>query len=159
MFDFMLMVHIAAGTICLISGLMAMSFRKKRGRHSVSGEIYHGAYIVIFLTSTLMAVWNWSGSAYLFYIGIFSYALALTGYLAGKRRQKGWIGTHIGGMLGSYIAVITAIIVVNVHKVPMLGDVPILVFWLLPTVIGSPAIYAVGRKYRRKRQPKQPIAS
>ena len=150
MFETLLMVHIIAGFICLVSGLFAMFSRKRNGVHTVSGEVYHGAFVLIFLTSVVMAVMQWESSAYLFFIGIFSYSFALVGYVAGKRKKKGWIIRHIGGMLGSYIAVVTAVIVVNVHKVPFLNELPVLLFWFLPTIIGTPLIRLVGKKYAPK---------
>ncbi len=118
----------------------------------MAGEIYHGFYAVVFITAVVMSVIHWEESAYLFYIGIFSYALALLGYLAAKKRWKNWIGTHIGGMLGSYIGIVTATIVVNVPNIPMLNELPALLFWLLPTIIGTPFIIRVGNKYKPKKK-------
>lgn len=36
-------LHIFAGTVCLITGLLAIMMRKKRGPHTIYGEIYHGS--------------------------------------------------------------------------------------------------------------------
>src|SRR6185437_13499305 len=91
---------------------------------------------------------HWQESAYLFYIGVFSYALALLGYVSVKMRWKNWLGSHIGGMLGSYIGIVTATIVVNVPKIPFLNELPPLLFWLLPTIIGTPLIFIIGKKYQ-----------
>jgi hypothetical protein len=129
-----------------------MSSRKKRGKHTLSGEIYHWSYVLVFITAVVMSIIHWEESAYLFYIGIFSYALALLGYLAPKIRWKNWLGSHIGGMLGSYIGIVTATIVVNVPKIPILNELPPLLFWLLPTIIGTPFIFRVGNKYKPKKK-------
>ena len=91
-------------------------------------------------------------SAYLFYIAIFSYSLALLGYLAAKRRWKNWIGTHIGGMLGSYIGIVTATLVVNATDIPFLNELPILTVWFLPTMIGTPIIFIIGKRYAPRNQ-------
>lgn len=149
MFTLFLITHIVAGFICLISGVFAMSYKKKKGKHTVSGEIYHFSYVLVFISAVIMSIIHWEESAYLFYIGVFSYALALLGYLAGKIRWKNWIGTHIGGMLGSYIGIVTA---VNSPKVPLLNEVPVLFFWFLPTIIGTPFIIKVGNRYKPKRR-------
>jgi hypothetical protein len=125
-----------------------MSSRKRKGKHTVFGEIYHWLYVVVFITAVTMSIIYWEESAYLFYIALFSYALALLGYLSAKMRWNKWVGSHIGGMLGSYIGIVTAAIVVNVPKVPILNELPILLFWLLPTIIGTPLIFIVGKKYR-----------
>jgi flagellar biosynthesis protein FliQ len=101
-----------------------------------------------------MAFIHWSESAYLFYIGLFSYSFALFGYLAKKRKWKNWLGKHIGGMLGSYIAIITAVLVVNGHNIPFIKEIPRIIIWILPTIIGTPLIFRVGMKYTKKKSKK-----
>lgn len=59
-----------------------------------------------------------------------------------------WMYTHIGRMLGAYIATITAFLVVNDQFFPS----P-LIAWLGPTTAGTPLIfYWIGR-YRKKLEP------
>lgn len=147
MFDLVLLLHIVAGVICLITGLLAAASKKKKGSHTTFGEIYHGSYIIVFLTSILMAILHWDESAYLFYIALFSYGLALIGYIAAKVRKRNWLALHIGGMLGSYIGVMTAVLVVNASKIPLLNEIPILLIWFLPTIIGTPIITFISNKY------------
>ncbi|WP_456279492.1 DUF2306 domain-containing protein [Bacillus sp. AK128] len=144
----MLIIHIVTGLICLISGIFAMSYKKRKGKHTVAGEIYHASYVLVFVTSVTMSILHWEESAYLFYIGVFSYALCVLGYVAGKRRWKGWIVSHIGGMLGSYIGIVTATIVVNTPNIPVINEVPVLIFWFLPTIIGTPFIFKVANRYK-----------
>lgn len=60
-----------------------------------------------------------------------------------------WMYTHIGRMLGAYIATFTAFLVVNAHFFPS----P-LIAWLGPTVIGTPLIFYWIRKYQQKMEPK-----
>ncbi|RXJ04545.1 DUF2306 domain-containing protein [Anaerobacillus alkaliphilus] len=151
MFTIFLIIHIVTGFVCLVSGVIAMSSRKKTGKHSLSGEVYHWSYVFVFLTAVFMSMIHWEESAYLFYIGVFSYALAFLGYVASKKRWKNWIVSHIGGMLGSYIGIVTATIVVNIPKIPVLNEVPALLFWLLPTIVGTPFIFRVANKYKPKR--------
>lgn len=69
----------ADGTICLITEALAAMTRKRKGWHTLAGEMYHGGYAAIFVTSVWMAILHWEQSAYLFYIAIFSYGLALFG--------------------------------------------------------------------------------
>ena len=151
-FKTLLIIHILTGIICLITGLGAGFSKKKKGRHTILGEIYHGSFVLVFITAIAMSILHWEESAYLFYIAIFSYALALLGYLAAKRRWKNWIGTHIGGMLGSYIGIVTATLVVNVTDIPYLNELPILIIWFLPTLIGTPIIFFIGRRYAPRNQ-------
>jgi hypothetical protein len=152
LFNVLLITHIFTGAICLISGIIAMSSKKKKGKHSISGEIYHWSYVLVFITALVMSILHWQQSQYLFYIALFSYGLALGGYLAVKKKWKNWIGAHIGGMLGSYIGIVTAILVVNIPSIPGLNELPILIFWFLPTIIGTPLIFKVGNKYDPKKR-------
>ncbi|MBP0726156.1 DUF2306 domain-containing protein [Bacillus sp. RG28] len=149
MFKLFLVLHIITGIICLITGLLAGFSKKRRGKHSFYGEIYHGSYFLVFITAVVMSILHWNESAYLFYIAIFSYSLALLGYIAAKKRWKNWLGSHIGGMLGSYIGIVTATLVVNAKSIPLINNLPILLVWFLPTIIGTPIIIKVGRKYNR----------
>ena len=59
-----------------------------------------------------------------------------------------WMYTHIGRMLGAYIATFTAFLVVNgeFFPSPLIG-------WLGPTVVGTPIIFYWIKKYRQKMEP------
>ncbi|MFD0681232.1 MULTISPECIES: DUF2306 domain-containing protein [unclassified Paenibacillus] len=147
MFSIFLIIHLLTGIICLVSGLFAMFSKKKKGKHTLSGEIYHCSYVIVFVTAIAMSILHWETSQYLFYVALFSYGLALLGYLAAKKKWKNWLGSHIGGLAGSYIGIVTATLVVNVHRIPVLNELPQLLFWFLPTIIGTPIIFIVGKKY------------
>src|SRR5699024_7375630 len=59
---------IFSGAICLVTGLVAAFSKKRRGRHTLFGEIYHGSYVLVFITALVTAVMHWDQSAFLFYI-------------------------------------------------------------------------------------------
>ena len=59
---------------------------------------------------------------------------------------------HIGGMGGSYIALITALLVVNVGEA-----LPIV--WFVPTIVGSPIIAWVINEVDTGRRPRVPLRS
>jgi hypothetical protein len=145
-----LIIHIVTGVICLVTGIFAMSYKKKAGKHTIFGEIYHWSYVFVFITALVMSIIHWQRSQYLFYIALFSYSLAILGYLAVKKKWENWLGFHIGGMLGSYIGIVTATLVVNISSIPVLNQLPILLIWFLPTIVGTPLIFKVGKKYRTK---------
>jgi hypothetical protein len=152
MFQIVLNIHIIAGTVCLITGFISMLSKKKRGKHTRSGELYHWSYVIVFLTSVMMAIIYWEKNAHLFFIAFFSYSFALMGYLAVKNKWKNWLASHIGGMLGSYIGIITATIVVNIPKIPILNELPIIIFWFLPSILGVPLISRFRNKYESKKE-------
>ncbi|MFD2705916.1 DUF2306 domain-containing protein [Salibacterium lacus] len=144
-FGFFLTFHIISGILCLIVGLAAAFAKKQHGWHTFLGELYHGSYVVVFVSAVVISIMHWQESAYLFFIALFSYGLALFGYRARKKRPLNWLSKHIGGMLGSYIGIVTAVLVVNINGIPIVNEWPALIFWLLPTVIGTPIIITVSR--------------
>ncbi|WP_332262450.1 DUF2306 domain-containing protein [Paenibacillus sp. GSMTC-2017] len=151
-FSFFLIIHIVAGSICLLSGAVAIFARKRKGVHTKIGELYHACYLIVFITAIVMSIMRWSQLQYLFYIAIFSYSLALYGYLAKKFRWKEWLRKHITGMLGSYIGVITAVLVVNGEPVSYVTGLPYLSLWFIPTIIGTPLIMYITNKFLRPRK-------
>ena len=58
-----------------------------------------------------------------------------------KMKRNAWVRYHIGRISGAYLATITAFLVTNVHTDPEF------IAWLLPTVIGTPAIVYFQRQY------------
>src|SRR6266852_2104714 len=114
-----LVVHIAAGLLAVISGAIALLSPKQRGRHPRLGEIYFWALAVVFVTATVMAALRWAESGYLFFLGSAAFAAGSIGYLARKRRWRGWLGVHIVGMSLSYIVLLSAFYVDNGPKLPL----------------------------------------
>lgn len=143
-----LFIHIAAGTFGLAIGPLAMLATKRRGLHSQIGEIYHWLMFIVCLSAAIMAIVHWERSWYFLGIGTFSYGFAFRGYIAARRRKPGWLFHHIGGMIGSYIAMVTALLVVNAKNLPVLNKMPTILVWLLPTIIGSPLIRVVQNKLK-----------
>jgi hypothetical protein len=144
-----LIVHVLAGLTTVITGIVAFSMPKRRGRHPRWGERYLWAYTLVFLTATILSVQRWSVDAYLFFIALVGYGFALGGYAARRFRRerlmlrllgKNWVIAHIVGTIGSYIVLLTGFYVDNAHLIPLLNQLPQLTFWVLPTVIGIPFI-------------------
>ncbi len=65
-----------------------------------------------------------------------------------------WWYTHLGNMIGSYIAAWTAFSVVTL---PLIFG-PSILLWLWPTLIGVPAIVLTTGYYKRKFAPKVKLA-
>ena len=63
-------------------------------------------------------------------------------YKGNIKEKNYWLSLHIQRMVGSYIAALTAFIVVNNHFLPGI------VGWLLPTVIFTPLIVKWTKQYR-----------
>lgn len=144
-----LVVHTVAGLLTGITGLIAFRVPKRRGRHDRWGTRYLWAYTVVFFTATTLSVQRWEADAYLFFLALTGYSFVLGGYGARRFRQKSmvwcivgkqWMVAHIVGMIGSYVVLWTAFYVDNAHLIPGLKELPSLIFWVLPSLIGLPFI-------------------
>src|SRR3954462_381649 len=125
-----LAIHIAAGSFGLILGPVAMLAPKRRGRHTRAGGIYHWTMLTVCLSAVALAIVDWSRAWWFVPIAAFSYANALRGYVAVRRKRPGWLPRHIGGMGGSYIALVTALLVVNAGVAAWWA-------WSLPSIVGT----------------------
>lgn len=150
LFGVFIMLHIVFGSICLLVGLVAALSKKRRGWHTFLGELYHGSYVIVFISAIVTSIIHWEESAYLFYIALFSYGLALFGYVARKKRVHNWLPKHVAGMIGSYIGIVTAVLVVNISSIPVVNEFPALIFWFLPTVIGTPIIIIISNRVKKE---------
>lgn len=150
LWDSILALHIGAGGTGLLLGPLAMRATKRRGAHTNLGEAYHWVMLTVCLSATTLAILAWERSWEFVPIAAFSYANAVVGYIAAKRRRRRWLRLHIAGMCGSYIALTTALLVVN------LGD-RLPVVWFLPTIVGSPIIAWVIYEVDRGRRPRRPV--
>lgn len=61
-----------------------------------------------------------------------------------------WLSEHLQRMIGGFIASSTAFLVVNAKYLPEF--IPIIFYWLLPTVVLTPLIIKWARKYEVKKK-------
>lgn len=148
-----LAVHIVCGFAGLVLGPIAMFARKRPGRHTRVGDLYHWIMLAVCATAAALALLDWQRIWWFLLIALGSYAQAFVGYLAAKRRWRGWLLWHVSMQGGSYIALVTALLVVNWE--PMTGTPGMYSpwAWLLPTLVGSPLITWVNRAIRLGRRP------
>jgi hypothetical protein len=73
-------------------------------------------------------------------------------FLRRPETRMDWWYTHLGSMIGTGIAGYTAFLVFGgAHLFPAIGRSEWrTIFWVLPTMIGGPAIFAIVGYYRRK---------
>ena len=196
MMQILLPIHILAGTIALLSAIMAVLSEKGKKLHVLSGRTYFWCMVTIFLTAIPMSIIT--SNIFLFLIAFFSFYFAFSGIRFARNRKgiattsdwiavglmilsgvgmwtlaavlfmnnnsmyipllvfgfgaivlgygdfkshknktaigKERIGKHLQNMIGGTIAVITAVLVVNV-KIE-----PVWIWWVLPTVLIFPVI-------------------
>lgn len=138
--NYLIAFHATCGTAALLLGLTALTARKRRGRHTLAGELY--VWTMLPLLATGVAIGYRDPALSPFEIAVFPTAIPLLiGYLAGKERAawfgRPWFAWHIGGMGGSYIGVCTAgLFQIILRAAP--PSVPIMVVtFALPAIIGN----------------------
>ncbi|MEI6264410.1 MAG: DUF2306 domain-containing protein [Sphingobacteriia bacterium] len=77
-FNVVTAVHITAGSLGLITGIISMSTTKGMKSHKKAGKIFFYAMVMIFLSSIYMSIVK--NNIFLLLIGFFSIYLASTGY-------------------------------------------------------------------------------
>ena len=194
--EFLLPLHILAGTIALLATIFAICSEKGKKIHIISGRTYYWGMVGIFLTALPMSIIN--KEIFLFLIAFFSFYLAFAGRRFAQNRtgiasKIDWIAVglmivtgigmcvlalfyviksnshyitlllfgfislaigftdyktykhqeaigqkriarHLTNMLAGTIAVVTAVLVVNVDMEPQWLP------WVLPTIIIVPVI-------------------
>ena len=146
----LLIVHIALGFLSLLLGAIAMVAPKRRGIHTLAGESYHWVVLAVCVTAVVLAVWDWAALWWFVPIACGSYAFALLGYLAAKVRWRGWLQWHVSGQGGSYIAMVTAFLVVNWQTLSGSSGIYSPLAWAIPTLVGSPIIAWTNFRLRQR---------
>jgi histidinol-phosphate phosphatase family protein len=149
-----LALHMAAGFAGLVLGPVAMAAPKRTGAHTRAGEGYHWVVLAVCLTAASLAALDWPRLWWFLPIAAGSYAFTLLGYVAAKRRWRGWLLTHVSGQGGSYIALVTAVLVVNWSALTGTPGRASPWPWLLPTVVGTPLITWINVQVRRGYRPR-----
>lgn len=135
-FNLLLSFHIVAALLAFALANVALVVRKGSARHQKVGEAYHWLLLFVCVSAGVMAVIHWEKSLHFLGVAAFTYFFALKGYLAAKRKGPDWKRKHLTGMLGSYIGMWTALLVIGSKLIPGLRDLPPAVFWVLPAVVG-----------------------
>ena len=81
----LLIIHILAGTVALMSAALAVSSAKGKKFHVLSGRTFFWSMVTIFLTAIPMSVV--SNNTFLFLIAIFSFYLAFAGMRFARNRN------------------------------------------------------------------------
>jgi hypothetical protein len=139
-------VHVAAGLVCSVTGIVAMLAPKRAGRHPSAGTVYYWSLVVVFLTMAL-SILRWPHNTHLFVLGILSFGAGVVGRGARRRLWRHWLPVHITGMAVSYILLLTAFYVDNGPHLPLWRSLPALAFWLLPSLVGLPLLIWALRRH------------
>ncbi|PWK89509.1 hypothetical protein C8D88_102783 [Lentzea atacamensis] len=132
--------HVALGLSATIAGATAMIAVKGPGPHPRRGRLYLVTLAGTAATGVAITLFDWASLWHLALLGTVAVALGGIGYAARRVRWNGWLSWHIGGLSGSYIAMLTAFYVDNGPRLPLWQLLPPTTFWLLPSAVGLPLI-------------------
>ena len=131
-------LHVLIALGCVAFGLAAMLLTKGRGRHSAAGTLYFWCLGGVFLTASALAFMRWAQDYILFLLGALAFCLVALGRLAIIRRWG--LRFHAVFMGSSYIVLLTAFYVDNGKNLPVWRDLPVIVYWLFPALVGAPLV-------------------
>jgi uncharacterized membrane protein len=117
-------VHVLLGLACVITGAVAMLSPKRRGRHPKFGTIYFWCLLAVVVSASGLSAVHWTRDYPLFILGTLSFAAALAGRTARRKRWPGWVRLHIIAMGVSYILLLTAFYVDNGKSLPLWKELP-----------------------------------
>jgi hypothetical protein len=133
-----LAVHVLAGVVCVVSGAVAASARKRPGRHPRAGTVYVCGLLVLVVTAGVLAVVRWPHDVHLLLIACLTAAFGGAGWWVRRRRPAGWMRWHGMAMAASYVALLTGFYVDNGSQLPLWDRLPTVAYWVLPALVGVP---------------------
>ncbi|QLY29891.1 hypothetical protein H0264_32540 [Nocardia huaxiensis] len=147
----LLALHIVAGTAGLLLGpAVAWADARASRRSSPLWTAYLGAVGAVCLTAVGLVLWHRTDLWWLIPVSTLTVALAALGRSA-LDRPGAWDHAYVHGLGGSYIALITATVVVSFAIDGPLHGPAQLIAWLGPTVLGAPLL-ELWRRHAAKRR-------
>ena len=143
--QYLLFIHIIAGTVSLLAAALAVASGKEKKEHILAGRTYFWGMFLIFITAIPMSII--SSNLFLFPVAIFSFYLAYAGMRFGRNRT-GIASTFdwaaVGLMILSGIAMwcLATLYFINNNT----QYITLTVFWFIAISLG----YADFRSYRNK---------
>lgn len=148
----LLSIHIITGALGIILGPLVIwqetrRLRARLGTGLRTSAAYHWMVLLVSASSVALVVENRHDLWWLVPVAAITYGLFLLSRLALDRRFEGWTHAYVHGLGGSYIAQVTALIVVALTvDGPVKGGAQ-LIPWLLPTAVGTVLIEWWRRRY------------
>jgi hypothetical protein len=147
------MIHVAGGTVALLTGLVAMLLKKSPGDHATSGNIYYWGMMVNGISALVMTLIKFN--LFFLVLGVFSLYLVHTGKLAIRywRRKQSWDNT-LSDMIPVYTGLMSSLVMILYPVVIMINSgkvfVPVLgVFGLILLINSVQDLIMLTRKSNR----------
>jgi len=147
----LLVVHIVTGTAGLLLGLWAMRQDSRRFAAGVrtTGPVntwYRWTVLVVCLSAVGLVLVRRTDLWWLVPLSALTYGLAVLASESARRRYRGWTHGYVHGIGGSYIALVTALVVVSFVVDGSVRGAAELIPWLAPTAIGTVLIEVWRRR-------------
>lgn len=157
-------VHVAAGVGALVLGPLALLAAGPPGRLDRHGRLdrqprfdrqgrpgpagrqarsllaYQAAVLAVCASALGLVALAWSQLWWLTFFAVGTAAAVIGGEWAVRRHPLGWAGWSVRLTCGSYVAVVTALLVVSW---------PSLLSWVLPTLVGAPLVEIAAARAAR----------
>ena len=147
--------HVAAGFVGLALGPIVM-WAPKRGRlHPRIGDWYFLAVTASCVSAAALAVLDLPRLWFFLVAAVGTYAFAVPGYLAAKRRRDGWLLIHVVGVTSSYSGLVIAFLVTNVRAILGMPHISFAVRLMVPMFVSTCIVAWVGLQVHRGRLPKR----
>lgn len=150
-------IHVAAGLCALALGAVGMVSVKELGLHSRLGNAYFVATSIACISAVVIAISEWSRLWFFLVFAVGTYAFAVAGYVAGKRRGGRWLLMHVVGLTSSYCGLVMAFLVGRfgiIRIVPSLGRFPFFVRLAPLMFISTCVVVWIGVQVFRGRIPR-----
>ena len=143
--EVLLALHVSVGSLGLALGPLAL-WRSRRAPALVGGvgAAYVLSVFAVSLTALGLVALDWSALWWLTILAAFSSSLGVLAFLAPRRRFRGWARACAHGEGGSYIALVTALLVVSVDGPAAVAA------WTVPTLAGLPLIEIRAAQLRNR---------
>ena len=133
--EYLLLIHILAGTIALLATVFAIFSEKGKRIHISAGRTYYWGMVGIFLTALPMSIIN--KEIFLFLVAFFSFYLAFAGRRFAQNRtgiasRIDWIAVGLMIFTGIGMCVLAVFYVIDSNSL----YITLLVFGLISIVIG-----------------------
>jgi hypothetical protein len=140
-------LHVAIALVAVACGFVAMFSPKRAGRHSRYGKVYFYALSGVFISASVLSFMRWAENYHLFILGSVAFLAGLFARTAIRARWRNWPRFHLLGMGTSYVFLLIAFYVDNGRNLPLWRDLPAILYWLTPTVIGATIMIGVMRRH------------
>ena len=130
-------VHIAAGVSGLVLGPVAILAAVRGGRVTRGAAAYQVAVAVVTATAVGFVVLDWRRWWPFVFLAVGTEWAVAAGWRVGRHRRPGWLARHIRLICGSYVSLVTALLVVSWGT---------LLAWVLPTVVGTMLVEVLAHR-------------